>query len=98
MKRYDIYAFIGYDYNGPYATWEHHLADEGSGQFVLHSEAQAEIERLRGLVEEAREFWMHTSACLDAMQYRHATKCTCGADDWQDRADALLAELAKGRP
>lgn len=53
MKRYDIYAFIGYDYNGPYASWEHHEADEGSGQFILACEALAEIERLRGLVEAA---------------------------------------------
>jgi len=63
MKRYDIYAFIGYDYNGPYATWEHPLADEGSGQFVLHSEAQAEIDRLRGLVRSAFKEGFHSAYC-----------------------------------
>lgn len=49
IDRYEILCYLGYDPNGPYATYDESKADDG--KFVLFADHQAEMARLNRLIE-----------------------------------------------
>jgi hypothetical protein len=63
------------------------------GRFVLHADAQAELERVRAVLRDAKRDHDHDPANMyGPCNFLADPKlsCDCGAAEWNERVDAAL--------